>query len=68
MGKRRRNERQTLGNAAGPENLHYCEVHNQICTPIQVWPKKVMHWACKEGCKLYKEQTILKARPAPKRK
>ena len=66
MGKRRRNERMVLPGAVGLAKVRYCRDHNEEVKAYRVWPKKAMRFQCKAGCKLSKDETILKQKEAVK--
>lgn len=52
----------TLANALGTPRVHYCREHNEEVKTYRVWPKKAMRYFCKEGCKLSKNETVLKVK------
>jgi hypothetical protein len=59
MGKRRRNERTTLANAAGFSKIRYCLEHNEPTKAVKIFGRGMMH-QCSQGCSLDKTNTILR--------
>ena len=43
-----------------PERFRYCIEHDIKMYAVQAWPRKVMQYRCKEGCRLDKAEAILK--------
>jgi hypothetical protein len=69
MGKRRRNERTILANAAGFSKIRYCHDHSLPVKAVKVFGSKGMSFHCAEGCELHRNDTILRVPDAhnPKR-
>ncbi len=59
MGKRRRNDRAVLANAAGLSKVRICTEHELLTTPVRVFGRKGMEHHCKDGCQLHIGQTKL---------
>ncbi len=59
MGKRRRNDRAVLANAAGLSKVRICREHELLTKPVKVFGRKGMEFHCKEGCKLDRSMTKL---------